>query len=200
MINPYARSFLQAAAAPLAGATLPPQALQLLYGEVRAHRALLQCMYVVSIEDVFGIGAGIPWFHKQSLGYLVTDTDLSLGSSDSETFQAGALPASYLTQKTADDMDLTFVETANGDIFKSFRACYELAFNEDGTVNEPKQYAFKLSIGLIDHENLNKPPAVQRSWLVGAKSGRADISATGRSEVVKHAITLQKLRPLIFEN
>lgn len=199
MINNYVRSFLQSTAEPIMTAA-PTQALKLLYGEVRAHRALLQCMYVVNIEDVFGIGTGIPWFDNQSLGYLVTDTDLSLGSAESESFHAGAIQSSYLTQKTADDMDLTFVETANGDIFKSFRACYELAFNDDGTVNEPKSYAFKLSIGLIDHENLSQPPVVQRSWLVAAKNGRAEVSATGRSEVVKHAITLQKIRPLMFEN
>lgn len=199
MMNKYARHFLQATTEPVIQQT-PTQALKLLYGEVRAHKALLQCMYVVTIEDIFNIGASIPWFADKSLGYLVTDTDLSLGSSESESFYAGSMQSSYLTQKTADDMDLTFVETANGDIFKSFRACYELAFNSDGTVNEPKKYAFKLSVGLIDHNNLSKPPVVQRSWLVGAKSGRAEISSAGRSEVVKHAITVQKLRPLMFES
>ncbi|WP_352309101.1 hypothetical protein [Psychrobacter sp. W2-37-MNA-CIBAN-0211] len=197
-MNKYAQPLLRATNAPVVTDS-PSQALKLLYGEVRAHKALLQCMYSVTIEDVFNIGAGIPWFNNKSLGYLVTDSDLSLGSSESESFYAGALQSNYLTQKTADDMELTFIETANGDIFKSFRACYELAFNDDGTVNEPKNYAFKLSIGLIDHENPSKPPVVKRSWLVAAKSGRADISAAGRSEIVKHGITIQKLRPLMFE-
>jgi len=175
------------------------QRLKQLYGEVKVHEALLQCMYVVTIEDVFSIGSGIPWFADKSLSYLVTEADLSLGSSESEAFYAGALPANYLTKKTADDMDMTFIETVNGDIFKSFRACYELAFNEDGTVNEPRKYAFKLTIGLIDHKAPTKPPAVTRSWLVAAKSGRAEISSAGRSEIVKESITLQKLRPLMFE-
>lgn len=173
--------------------------LKKMYGEIRAHEILLQCMYIVAIEDIYGIGAGIPWFTDKTLSYLVTEADLSLGSAEAESFYAGALPASYLTQKTADEMDMTFIETSKGAIFKSFRACYDLAFNKDGTVNEPRSYCFKLTIGLINHKQPNDPPAVTRSWIVAAKSGRAETSATGRSEVVKEAITFQKMRPLLFE-
>tara|TARA_B100000530_G_scaffold309310_1_gene234984 strand:- start:5278 stop:5877 length:600 start_codon:yes stop_codon:yes gene_type:complete len=190
---------IAAAATNTAKSYLPMQDLRKMYGEVRAHEILLQCMYVVTIEDIYGIGAGIPWFTDQSLSYLVTETDLSLGSADAESFHVGALPASYLTQKTADEMDMTFIETSTGAIFKSFRACYDLAFNKDGTVNVPKDYCFKLSIGLINHKRPNDPPAVTRSWIVSVKSGRAETSAVGRSEVAKEAITFQKMRPLIFE-
>ncbi|MGP4716890.1 hypothetical protein ACTXGL_09665 [Psychrobacter sp. T6-6] len=192
--NSYANSAINAAKS-----YLPIQDLRKMYGEVRAHEILLQCMYVVTIEDIYGIGGGIPWFTDQTLSYLVTEADLSLGSADAESFYAGALPASYLTQKTADEMDMTFIETSTGEIFKSFRACYDLAFNKDGTVNVPKDYCFKLTIGLINHKKPHDPPAVTRSWIVAAKSGRAETGATGRSEVVKESITFQKMRPLIFE-
>jgi len=175
------------------------QDLRKMYGKVKAHDILLQCMYVVTIEDIYSIGAGIPWFTDQSLSYLVTEADLSLGSADAESFHVGALPSSYLTQKTADEMDMTFIETSTGAIFKSFRACYDLAFNKDGTVNVPKDYCFKLSIGLFNHKKTYDPPAVARSWIVAAKSGRTEASAIGRSEVVKETITFQKMRPLIFE-
>lgn len=198
MRNNIFNSFV-AAATNTAKSYLPMQDLRKMYGEVRAHEILLQCMYVVTIEDIYGIGAGIPWFTDQSLSYLVTEADLSLGSADAESFHVGALPASYLTQKTADEMDMTFIETSKGAIFKSFRACYDLAFNKDGTVNVPKDYCFKLSIGLFNHKKPNDPPAVTRSWIVSVKSGRSETSAVGRSEVVKQAITFQKIRPLIFE-
>lgn len=177
----------------------PMRSAKKIYGEVIAHGVLLQCMYVVTFEDVFGIGSDIPWFKDKTLSYLVTEADLSLGSAEAETFYAGALPAGLLTQKTADDMELTFIETSRGDIFKSFRACYNLAFNTDGTVNEPRKYSFKLTVGLFDHKNPYDPPAVTRSWIVAAKGGRTEASASARSEVIKESITFQKIRPLFFE-
>lgn len=175
------------------------QALQLLYGKLRAHEALLQCMYVVKIEDIFGIGKGIPWFTDSTLSYLVTEADMSLGSAEGETFYAGAFQAGYLTQKSSDEMDMTFIETINGDISRSYMACHKLAFPGDGSVNEPKKYAFKLSVGLINHKKPNDEPVIMRSWLVGAKNAKPDISSTGRSEIIKVPVTFQKLRPLMFE-
>lgn len=169
------------------------------YGELRAHEALLQCMYVVKIEDIFGNGANIPWFRDKSLCYLVTEADISLGSSESESFYAGAHQAGYLTQKSSDDMDMTFIETKNADISSSYRACHKLAFNDDGTVNEPRNYAFKLSIGLLSHHKPYGAPVIERSWLVGVKSAKPEISSAARSEIVKIPITFQKLRPLMFE-
>ena len=176
------------------------QELKLLYGEMRAHEALLQCMYIVKIEDIFNNGPNIPWFTDKSLSYLVTDADLSLGSADSETFYAGAFQAGYLTQKTADDMDMTFIETINGSITQSYIACHKLAFPGDGTVNESKKYAFKLSVGLLNPKKPDSKPIITASWLVGVKSARLEVSSTGRSEIVKIPITFQKLRPLMFQS
>lgn len=169
------------------------------YGELRAHEALLQCMYVVKIEDIFGIGKNIPWFRDKSLCYLVTEADMSLGSAESETFYAGAYQASYLTQKSSDDMDMTFIETKYADISSSYRACHKLAFRDDGTMNEPKKYAFKLSIGLLSHHKPYREPVIERSWIVGVKSAKPEISSAGRSEIIKVPVTFQKLRPLMFE-
>lgn len=175
------------------------QSLQLLYGKVRAHKALLQCMYVVKIEDIFGNGPNIPWFTDKSLCYLVTDADMSLGSAESESFYAGAYQASYLTQKSSDDMDMTFIETINGRITSSYISCRKLAFNKDGTMNETKKYAFKLSVGLINPKKPNSEPLITASWLVGVKSAKIEVSSVSRSEIVKIPITFQKLRPLMFE-
>ena len=174
------------------------QQLKKIYGQTISHDFLLQCMYTVKIENVFGLQGNIPWFTDQTLAYLITDTELSFGSAEAESFYAGALPAAYLTQKTDDEMDMTFIETMNGDIFKSYRACHKLAFNDDGTVNEPRDYAFKLSIGLFSEKQLTAVAPVSRSWIVGVKSGRTELSSVGRSEVVKATITFQKLRPSMF--
>lgn len=169
-----------------------------IYGEAKAHGVLLQCMYVVKLENIFDIKGDIPWFKDKSLSYLITDTELSFGSGESESFYAGALSASYMTQKTDDDMDMTFIETLNGDIFKSYRACHKLIFNPDGTVNEPKKYAFKLTVGLIHNKKNNHIAPVERSWIVCVKSGRTEVSSASRSEIIKDTITFQKLRPDMF--
>ena len=169
-----------------------------IYGEAKAHGVLLQCMYVVKLENIFDIKGDIPWFKDKSLSYLITDTELSFGSGESESFYAGALSASYMTQKTDDDMDMTFIETLNGDIFKSYRACHKLIFNPDGTVNEPKKYAFKLTVGLIHNKKNSHIAPVERSWIVCVKSGRTEVSSASRSEIIKDTITFQKLRPDIF--
>lgn len=173
--------------------------LKRMYGEMRAHDVLLQCMYMVKIENIFGLKGDIPWFKDKSLSFLVTDTELSFGSGESESFYAGALPAGYMTQKSEDDIDMTFIETLNGDIFKSYRACHKLIFNADGTVNEPKKYAFKLTVGLIHNKKNNHISPVARSWIVCVKSGRTEVSSAGRSEIIKDTITFQKLRPPMFE-
>lgn len=175
------------------------QQLKKIYGQVKAHDVLLQCMYAVKIEDIYNIGGNIPWFKDNTLTYLITDTELSFGSGESETFYAGALPASYMTQRTADDIDMTFIETLNGDIFKSYRACHGMIFNADGTVNEPKKYAFKLTIQLLNHRGTSGTPPLAGSWIVCVKSGRVELSSSGRSEVVKETITFQKLRPTLFD-
>lgn len=170
-----------------------------MYGRVRAHDVLMQCMYRVTIEDIFGIGGDIPWFKDKTLSYLVTEADLSFGGAESESYHAGSFQASYLTQQTADDVDMTFIETINGDIFKSYTACKGLAFNNDGTVNEPKKYAFKLSIALLNYKKRASHIApIGKSWLVSVKDGRTEVSAAGRSEVVKETITFQKIMPMLF--
>lgn len=174
------------------------QQLKKIYGQVKAHDVLLQCMYAVKIEDIYNIGGNIPWFKDNTLTYLITDTELSFGSGESESFYAGAFSASYMTQKTEDDMDMTFIETLNGDIFKSYRACHKLIFNPDGTVNEPKKYAFKLTVGLIHNKKNSGIAPVARSWIVCVKSGRTEVSSASRSEVIKDTITFQKLRPDMF--
>ena len=169
------------------------------YGKVRPRDVLMQCMYQVTIEDIFGVGKSVPWFKDKNLRYLVTEADISFGGSESESYQAGAYIANYMTQQTADDMDLTFIETISGDIFNSYRACRSLIFNDDGTVNEPKKYVFKLSIALLNHKGGGgKGAPIGMSWLVAVKDGRTEVSSAGRSEIVKSTITFQKMMPMLF--
>lgn len=170
-----------------------------IYGRVKAHKALIKAVYRVKIENIFGHKGDIPWFKDQTLSYLATNAELSLGSNESESYQAGSYQANYLTQQTSSEMDITFIETAKGDISKSYKACRRLAFNNDGTMNETKSYAFKLTVALL---NPNDPRrvAVQESWIVGVKSASIELSASSRSELVEIPVTFEKLRPLSFSS
>ncbi|WP_296405019.1 hypothetical protein [Psychrobacter sp.] len=167
------------------------------YGQVKGHKALLKAVYKVKIDNIFGHKGAIPWFKDTSLCYLATDTSISLGSAESDTYRVGSEQANYLSQKSSDDFDITFIETHKGDISKSFGMCFGLAFNPDGTVNEPMRYAFKITISILDPKNTNSV-AVARSYIVGVKAANIDVSASSRSEIVQIPVTFQKLRPLSF--
>ena len=176
-------------------------ALRKLYGDAVIFNPLLSCMYEVEFEDVFNIGGGdISWFTDKRLRYLVTDTNLSFGSAEADQYQAGSYQAGYLSQQTADTIDMTFIETESGHILNSFYACYRKAFNADGTINEPKKYTFQVAISVIDHRQPSETPAAKYRYLVSAMSSNAEVSSSGRSELLKVNITFQKMRPLLFLN
>ncbi len=170
-----------------------------MYGKVRAKQALLTAVYAVKITDIFHNGAGIAWFHDPTFGYLATDIDVSLGNSESESYHAGAFQANYLTQMSSDELEVTFIETEKGEIEQSYTACRNLVFNSDGTLNEPKKYAFQISVYVLNPRN-TKEVAFSKSWIVGVKSANTQLNSTGRSEIIKHTITFQKLMPNMFEH
>lgn len=190
---------VSAYAAPFSPVFSDLSAFRSVYGKVRPSDVLMQCMYQVEIENIFGIGGNAPWFKNKSLKYLVTEADISFGGSESENYSAGSFTANYMTQQTSDDIDLTFIETVNGDIFRSYQACRGLVFNNDGTVNEPKKYAFRLRVMLLNHKGgAGQIAPIAMTWLVAVKDGRTEVSSAGRSEVVKSTITFQKIMPMIF--
>ncbi|MCC3344508.1 hypothetical protein [Psychrobacter sanguinis] len=168
-----------------------------IYGKTKAHGALIKAVYKVKIDNVFRHKGNIPWFKDPSLCYLATDASISLGSAESDSYQAGSYQVNHLTQKTSSEFDITFIETARGDISRSYRACQNLAFNQDGTVNETMKYAFKITISLLDPKK-PRNVAVEGSWLVGVKAASIEVSATSRSELVQVPVTFEKLRPLSF--
>ena len=167
------------------------------YGEVKAHSLLLQANYFIEIENIFDIKADAPWFHDKSLCFLATDCEISLGSGEVESFNAGVYEANYFTRATASSLSITFLETDKGDISSSYKACRGVIFNRDGTVNEQKKYSFKLTIGFLNPKTGQKTPIVY-SWLVGTQEAEITASATGRSEVAKVNITFAKCMPILF--
>lgn len=173
------------------------QDYRIMYGKIRIKGVLLSSVYAVNIENIFNHSGDIPWFADKDFGYLVSTADISLGSGESESYYAGAYQANYMTQRSSDELEMTFIETLNGDIAKSYQACRTLAFNKDGTVNEPKKYAFSITISFLNPQNPTQT-AFSKSWIVGVKSGNTTADSTGRSEIVKHSITFQKLMPHLF--
>lgn len=172
------------------------------YKKLYSYGAILQCNYAIYLVDVFNIQqkqGNIIWFSQDfPLSWLATEADLSLGGLEAEGFHAGSYQCNYITEQTADTMDVTFIETRNMDISKSYEACRLLATPKDGAVQEPSKYTFLLVACVFGEKRNLKSPTFQKSWLVAVKDGSLNLSSTGRSEIIKAQITFQKIRPLMF--
>lgn len=174
------------------------QAYQTLY----SHAAILQCNYAVQLWDIYAIGNGIPWFAKAfPISWLASEVEISVGSGEAESFYAGSHQANYMTQQTADTIEVTFIETKAMGISHSARLCKNLIFNADGTVNVPKKYTFVLGIGVFDKARhpMLRTAVFETSYLVAVKDASFSLSSTGRSEIIKTQVTFQKIRPYIFK-
>lgn len=172
------------------------------YQKLYSHGAILSCNYAVQLIDIYKIGHGIPWFASEfPMSWLATDVDVSLGSMESESFYAGSYQCNYMTQQTADTIDVTFIETRNAAISHSYDLCQSLIFPADGSVNEPKKYTFALAIGVFDTvRKANLSTAVwDAAYLVSVKDGSFNLTSTGRSEIIKAQVTFQKIRPYKFK-
>lgn len=172
------------------------------YQKLYSHGAILSCNYAVQLIDVYKIGRGIPWFAGEfPMSWLATDVDVSLGGMESESFYAGSYQCNYMTQQTADTIDVTFIETRNAAISHSYDLCQSLIFPADGSVNEPKKYTFALAVGVFDTvRKANLSTAVwDTAYLVAVKDGSFNLTSTGRSEIIKVQVTFQKIRPYKFK-
>lgn len=165
--------------------------------------AILQCQYAVYLNNPLGIGKNIPWFNPDfKLSWLATEVDMSLGSFESDHFNAGGFQLAYITGMSSGSIDVTFIETRQGHIANSYNACKKLIVNADGTVNEPAKYAFELDIHLLGHNqrlnpngNYKSDPIFATKHMVCVKEASISLSSTGRSEIAKVVVTFEKIAP-----
>lgn len=173
--------------------------------------AILQCQYAVHVYDIFNIqdraDVVIPWFAGSfPMSWLATEVDLSLGSLETESYHAGAYQAAYVTGQTSSSIDVTFIETRNMDISKSYQACKNLATPKDGTVNEPKKYAFRLTLNVFGNNPRNYQgnevlPIFEIDHIVCVKEANISLSSSGRSEIIKINVVFEKLVPYdVYKN
>ncbi len=166
--------------------------------------AILQCQYAVHVNDIFNIqgkSAAIPWFAGSfPLSWLATEVDLSLGSLETESYHAGAYQGAYVTSQSSGTIEVTFIETANMDISKSYQACRRLATPAGGVVNEPKKYAFEIVISIFGNKSRNYQakmvsPIFEVRHIVCVKEASISLASSGRSEIAKVSVTFEKLVP-----
>lgn len=161
------------------------------YQELHALGTMLQCQYAIELQNIYHIASNASWFGGDfPLAWLATDVELTNGSSENESFYAGAWQLHHFTQHSLESIEVTFIETAGGDIAKSAGVCQGLAYRADGTMTEPKHYTFKLTIKL-----LGKQKSVPKDYLVAVKSFSTSLSSSGRSEVAKTQVTFQVIAP-----
>lgn len=166
---------------------------------------ILQCEYAVHVYDRYNIqgmsGQYIPWFDgKFPLSWLATEVDASLGSLETESYHAGAYQCAYVSGQTSGTIDVTFIETRNLDISKSYQLCRKLATPKGGVVNEPKKYAFEIIITVFGKNTRNYQahqtnPVFEVRHIVCVKEASISMSSTGRSEIMKINVTFEKLVP-----
>ena len=174
------------------------------YNNLYSYGAIKQCHYAVFANDIFGIqqraGVVIPWFAQAfPMSWLATEVDYSIGSAESESFQAGSHQFNYLTQQSSDTIDVTFIETNGGHIAKSAKLCKDIAMPSDGTVKEPYHYTFALFVMVFGGTRDLRNPTLKASYLAAVKEGSISLSSTGRSEIAKTQVTFQKIRPFSFK-
>ncbi|MDO4440568.1 MAG: hypothetical protein Q4B81_00110 [Moraxella sp.] len=173
--------------------------------------AILQCEYAVHLYDRYDIagraGVNIPWFDgKFPLSWLATEVDVSLGSLETESYHAGAYQCAYVTGQSSGTIEVTFIETRQMDIGKSYQLCRKLATPKGGVVNEPKKYAFEIIISIFgknarNYQKHDTQPIFEVRHIVCVKEASISVSSTGRSEIIKVNVTFEKLVPHeIFAN
>lgn len=161
------------------------------YQRLHGLGTLLQCQYAIELQNIYHIASNASWFGGDfPLAWLATDVELTNGSSENESFYAGAWQLHHFTQHSLESIEVTFIETAGGDIAKSAGVCQGLAYRADGTMTEPKHYTFKLTIKL-----LGKQKSAPKDYLVAVKSFSTSLSSSGRSEVAKTQVTFQVIAP-----
>lgn len=167
-----------------------------LYSELYELGQILNCNYFVKFEAYNNNATkNLAIVQEKSTRYLVTETNLPLLQAEFEQVKVGPFQMSHLTGMTEPDLQLNFLETADGRICNSMLDWRELMVNEDGTLNPPASYAMRLTVGLFSKDYGLDVKPVERTWLVAPSLASLDgLNANGVSEVAFIPVTLVVLR------
>ncbi len=157
---------------------------------------ILTANYFVTFEVYNDNAASVlPIFDDGLSGYLATETNIPLIQAEFEQVKIGPFQANHLTGISEPDLQLNFLETADGRFANSALIWRDLMVNRDGTVNPPASYAVLITVGMFSKDfGLDDRP-IQRSLLVAPNLSSIDGSnANGVSEVSQTPFSFTVLR------
>jgi hypothetical protein len=197
----------KASNAPWSG--LDSKELKAAYKQVYALGTLSKAHYVVELSPVNpspisaggvlgsvlalqpdGLGWALPW--------LATSVNFGLLDAQNDSVQIGAHQQNYITGNSSSEVQVTFLETANGDIIRMVQAIKRAMFKRDGTQGLPYDYLLNMRIYLFDRNNKKTKPA-DFNWIVALTSSSLDLSGSDR-DPLQLQLGFQKMYPMMLGN
>lgn len=127
--------------------------------------------------------AKIDWFDNFSwLPWLATSCGLPLMEAQVDSVQTGHYQQNYVTGNASGDIQLTFLETKEGDILNTARQIKEIMFKEDGTQGLPYDYMLWLTVSLYPRDCRLVRPFSERI-LVALQAASVDLAATNPNPI-----------------
>lgn len=110
-----------------------------------------------------------------ALAWRAMDCTLPLVNAEVDSIKVGHYQHPFLTGNQRPDINITFLETAEGDILNSAIQISELMFPSDGTLIEPSKYAFWLQVVLFPR-NARGSERVAMEYLCQLQTANAELS------------------------
>lgn len=158
--------------------------------------SILAANYYVKFESYKNDNlSGLPILADDLTGYLATETNLPLMQANFEQVQVVTMQVNHLTGISEPELQLTFLETADGRISNSMLDWRDLMINPDGTINPPASYAGRITIGLFSKDfGLDMRP-VERQFLIAPSLASIDsLAGMAVSEGLMIPVSLTVLR------
>ncbi|EGQ7904717.1 hypothetical protein ND925_12650 [Vibrio diabolicus] len=120
----------------------------------------------------------------------VKDIDFGAGSIDADSFQVGSGSIALPTYSSVGEITLTVRDDQNLTISKWFESRIKKVRNQDGTLNIPKEYVFKINIFTLNEDG--KKSLYKSYQVFPTKIGNVMFSRENGNQIQSFPLILQK--------
>ncbi|GAA5003271.1 hypothetical protein GCM10023206_06790 [Acinetobacter puyangensis] len=128
--------------------------------------------------------------------FLAQNVEASLIDADTDSIKVGAFNLNHITGNASNEVQISFIETKNGDISESFRLIKNCTFNDDGTQFPPKDYLMRVQIYSFDRNDYNFR-AIEQAYIVALQAASVPFDATNLNGVLVVPVTFTKMFPML---
>lgn len=136
------------------------------------------------------LGGAVEW--------LAASVPISIVDAQVDSVQIGHFQQNFITANNENEVPITFIETANGDILKFADGLKGLMFSRDGTQGLPADYLMYLSVSVFDRANRGNLVFTKES-LVALQSSSIELAGNS-NEVLIVPLTFVKMFPMVIAN